>query len=80
VAMDAGRYAAWRREGAEAMEGDVDAALLLLRQPSPDALPAGVVARLQAGCWERLGDPATAARFAAEAGASDRALAELLAG
>ncbi len=80
VAMDVAQLAAWRRDVAEAVDGDPDTALGLLRKPSPDALPRGTVARLQARCWERLGDPATAARFAAKLGTSDRALAELLAG
>ncbi len=80
VAMDAEQLAAWRREVAEAMDADPDAALGLLRKPSPDALPRGTVARLQACCWERLGDPATAARFAAKPGPIDGAMTVGIAG
>ena len=78
VVMTAEQLQAWRGEVAGAMDGDPDAALSLLRRPWPDAVPRSATALLQARCWDRLGDPATATRF--RAGAGDCAAAELLAG
>lgn len=47
--------------------GNVDSALAFLRRPSPKGLPRYKLSFLQAQCWQRLGDPETAAVFMKDA-------------
>lgn len=69
--MSPDRFAAWQREAKDAYVrselGEPDILLNFLRKPIPSNLPRHIVPFLQAGCWEKLGDPQTALVFLKEA-------------
>jgi hypothetical protein len=59
----------WGQSGKEVLlAGDPDAQLEHLRQPFPEGMPLGLIAFLQARCWEQLGDLEVALVFMQEAG------------
>lgn len=73
IAMDDQKLQIWKNEVEECkrkyLQGDVDAWLAFWRKPRPSNFPpphgnpAFVVHFLQAQCWDKLGDPDTAAIF-----------------
>jgi hypothetical protein len=80
---DVQQIQAWREEARRFVtdfhSGNLDAALSFLRKPAPASLPAHWIPFLQALCWEKLGDPETAAIFRQAAEKHDASTFELAA-